>query len=148
MTQVTARYEGIDVVLGSLETEYVIVSTSPWNTAVPPTTRHSAYNSLQLQTSQFMTFWKVMSVPPDSTTFCVQVFADANVTVHDSSGKQCRWTPDSATFALKSLRIQTPQFMTLWKVMPLTPDSTTFSNVTGAIQHLTTILPGMARSVA
>ena len=31
-----------------------------------------------------MTLWKVMFVPPDSTTFCVQVFADANATVHDA----------------------------------------------------------------
>ena len=35
---------------------------------MPPTTRHSAYNSLRMQTSQFMTLWKEMSVPPDRRT--------------------------------------------------------------------------------
>ena len=33
----------------------VIRSPIPWNTSVPPTTRRSAYNSLLMQTSQFMT---------------------------------------------------------------------------------------------
>ena len=40
----------------------------------------------------FMTLWKVMSVPPDSTTFCVQLFAGANVTVHDGLERSIRAT--------------------------------------------------------
>ena len=40
----------------------------PRNTAVPPTSRHSAYSLLRMQTLHFMKIWKEMSVPPDSTT--------------------------------------------------------------------------------
>ena len=54
--------------LHRLNRDRVKRSTSCRNTAVPPTIRHSACNSLRMQASLFMTLWKVLSVPPDSTT--------------------------------------------------------------------------------
>ena len=42
----------------------VIGSASPWNTAVPPTTRHTAYNHLRRSTSHFMKIVIEVAVPP------------------------------------------------------------------------------------
>ena len=92
-------------------------SRSPWHTAVPPTIQHSAYNSLRMQASQFMTLWKVLSVPRDSTTS-----------------------------AFNYLRLQPSQFMTFWKEMSVPPDSTTSLFNSLRMQTIQKDTPGWAPS--
>ena len=81
-------------------------------------------HSLRIQASLFMTLWKVLSVPRDSTT---SAFDSLRMQTSEfmTLWKEMSVPPDSTTSAFDSLRMQTSEFMTLCKEMSVPPDSTT-----------------------